>query len=402
MSLDYVRFKILNPDTSKLLRSKSLDFKGEYSESTGEIFQNKLIAEFHFCKVEVYKSGSVYFSGSIHKLYNSLHNILAPNYNKTRHYKGYNGNQFNLSNIIEIRNYLSQLLHCKPKQMLFKNIEVGFNLPLPFNPQKFLTGLLYHNGTQFEHSRNKRLWVAYKNDYRIKIYNKGEQYKLNCHTLRYEIHYDRMKAIKTFGDINRNTLSKAHELTIKEYCKIVYYDNTIRKKELSKPQQKAIKNYSNVRYWMEILKPTKRDKPKKKLNEIILNHSDNLKQIILQEISKTGVIITQQYIPKKNKTGVIITYSIKGVNITPTVQRICPVTGVNISMQKDSSKLLSNTGLRWLFSNNKKEFNKWVDILLTGNYNKYEKDIFSKLSKQIRNRYYNNYDLYNSNQLKIW
>ena len=421
--LDYVKFKILDTNLDKIINSNNLDFKGNYSESTGEIIDKKLVAELHFCKVEVFKSGSVFFYGSIHKLYNSLNDIKAPNHKESKNYKGFNGSQFTLAYIDEVRIYLTKLLHCNPQQMVFENIEIGLNLPLLFNPQKFLTGLLFHNGTQFEHSRRKRLWVALKNDYRIKVYNKSEQYGMPENIMRYELHYDRMAkinqlGIKTFEDISAETLSKAHRLLLDEFANIVYYDNTIRQNKLSKVQINALTKYSNVRYWIDFLPPNKRYEPKQKLNEIITNHSDNLKGKILCKIEKTGVIITRHLEPKtgvintrefeakntsKNKqTGVIITHSSIDVNLTLDNQRICPITSIDISMQKQGSILLSNTGLKHLEKTDKNKFDFFVQTLLTGNTNKFEKDIYSKLSKQIRNRFYNRSMMSFMNQQKLF
>lgn len=41
-------------------------------------------------------------------------------------------------------------------------------------------------------------------------------------------------------------------------------------------------------------------------------------------------------------------------------------------------------------------FNFLKNTLLTGNYNKYENTIYDMMSKQIRNKYYNNPSKYNT------
>jgi hypothetical protein len=71
-------------------------------------------------------------------------------------------------------------------------------------------------------------------------------------------------------------------------------------------------------------------------------------------------------------------------------------------MQKGDSNLLSNNGLQHLEKNDLKEFERIKDIFLTGNYNKFETDIYSMISKQIRNRYYNNRDLYSPMQIPLF
>ena len=412
MSLDYVKLKIRNPNINKILQSKKLNFKGNYSQSTGEIFETKLIAKIHYCKVEVFKSGSVYFTGSVHKLFNSLNGILAPNYTKSKKYTGYNGNQFTIENIETVKVYLTRLLYCSANQMVFKNIEIGLNLTVLFNPQKFLTGLLYHRGKQFEHSLNKSLWVAFKNDYRMKLYNKSKQYGMSNYTLRYELHFDRMARIINLGiatleDVTKITLNKVHRLVlINEFSEIVYYDNTISKEKLTRRQLSDLTKYRDVRYWIEDLKSNKRDAPRKKLTEIIVNHSSNLKSQIIINITKTGVINTRYFNSNNSKikkqTRVINTHSNINVFVTPITKRFCPITKVDISMQKANSNLLSNTGLRHLEKTNIEKFNFLVQKLITGNHNEFEENIYSKISKQIRNRYYNNSILHNLAQQRLF
>ena len=90
--IDYIKLQILNINIDKLLNNKKLDFKTVVSESTGEI-STKRIATFHYCKITVYDTGIVIFQGSIHKLFNSVKGIIAPNYNQ-ENYKGFNGNDF--------------------------------------------------------------------------------------------------------------------------------------------------------------------------------------------------------------------------------------------------------------------------------------------------------------------
>jgi hypothetical protein len=70
---------------------------------------------------------------------------------------------------------------------------------------------------------------------------------------------------------------------------------------------------------------------------------------------------------------------------TPILKE-CLLTGLDIAMQRADSKYLSNTGLKFLEINNLPTFLILKKSLLTGHVNKFEKDIYSKMSKQIRNR----------------
>src|SRR5690606_31880189 len=133
-------------------------------------------ADYHYCKIIVYDSGLVLFSGSIHKLWNSLNGVSAPNKRECKNYKGFNGNQFTLKNVLEAREHLQELFDCEAEQMMFKNIELGINATPLFNPQQYIKGLLYHNGKLFESRYNEHFAQVIHQRYYIKIYNKSNQY----------------------------------------------------------------------------------------------------------------------------------------------------------------------------------------------------------------------------------
>lgn len=295
--IDYIKVLLLNIDVSRLLAQPNLDFKTIVSKQTGEL-GDKQVAILHYCKIIVYDSGVVLFSGSIHKMYNSLNNIKAPNYKTKKQYKGYNGNQFKLVNILEVRTHLANLFDCQPHQMKFQNIEFGVNTEPKFNPDTFTKGLLYHNGEPFEYRYNNNYTQVIHQRYIFKIYNKGNQYGMNINTLRIELKYRKMIEIvdfeiETFADISINTLNNAKQELLKRFDEVVYYDYSIDKKSQCSNVRKSLSKYSNPRYWLVALKSNQRDRPKKRLKKIINNYSDNLHSQLKQEIINKCVIINQ-------------------------------------------------------------------------------------------------------------
>jgi hypothetical protein len=189
--------------------------------------------------------------------------------------------------------HLEALFACKAYQMAFQNIELGINTVLQFNPQCFIKGLLYHNGKLFEYQQNEHFAQVTHQRYILKIYNKSNQYGMNKHSLRVELHIKKMQeikhlGIKTFADINPNTLNKAIQLIQQRFDELCYYDYTISKKNLNVSQKHALESYSNPRYWIHTLKPNKRDKHKKKLIDFNTIHSNNLHQQIKNEIAQKG------------------------------------------------------------------------------------------------------------------
>ena len=309
----------------------------------------------------------VIFTGSIHKMWNELNGIKAPNHNENKPYKGFNGNQFTINDILNIRKHLEVLFDCCATQMVFQNIEFGVNTILNFNPILYLKGLLYHKNTLFDFSHSGNNAQAVHQWFIFKIYNKSFQYKMSENVLRVELKIMKMielkeSGIKTFADINQNTLLKAQGLLLKRFDEVMHYDYTIEKSILTKREKQLLANYSNPRYWIEDLKPIHRDRHKKKLIKITAIYSNNLHQQIKNEIIKKCVTINRL---SQNTKCVIFNPSSIEVNITQNSIEIdavktttCKLTGLNISMQKDNSILLSHTGLKYYYNTDRNTFEK--------------------------------------------
>ncbi len=403
--IDYVKILLKDIDVDRL--SEKLDFKFEVTENTGEPSTKKSV-DYHFCKITIYDSGLVLFIGSIHKLWNSLHNVLAPNHEEWKTYKGYNGNQFTMNDIVEIRQHLEILFNCNAEQMVFQNIEFGINTTPGFNPQLFLKGLLYHNGKPFEFKHDEHFAQSKHQRYYFKIYNKSNQYGMQEDTLRIELKLiasDQFAplGIKTFADINTLTLNKANELLLKRFDEVVYYDNTIVKENLKERQKRTLERYSNPRCWIDSLTKQKRYKHKIRLQDFILKHSANLHQQIRQDIDAKFSIINRLFESKKGLPITKVSETLKGLPITSSSigvisnlntgkkhDRKCRVTRVDISMQKQGSVLLSHTGLKYYFKNDKNEFEKIKNKYLSKKWiNANFETQIKELAHNIRNKHNN-------------
>ncbi len=319
--IDYTKILLKNIDVAKL--KNKLPSILNVAEDTGEILGQEI--KLHFCTIRINKNNIVEFVGSIHKFYNEMKGVKAPNHKEFRTYKGYNGNLFTLKNILEVRDYLCDLFACTPQQMEFQNIEFGINANVDFNPQIFIKGLLFHNGKGFEFNHNRNYAQVGHQRFYIKIYNKSLQYRMSKHTLRFELKLIKSReiiktGIKTFADVDAETLTKAKKMLLQRLNEVVYYDNTISKKTLTQSKQNALNRYSNIVYWLDEVQPQHRNRPKKKLNNLIVNYSDNLKKKLKQKIIEKCVIINRPFEQKKdtskNKKCVIINSSNIGVNIT--------------------------------------------------------------------------------------
>ena len=77
--VDFVKIEIPFYNSVKLLKNKLLDFKGNYSMTSGEVNEIKIIAEYNGMKFISYSSNRMEIRGSIHKYFNFLSKVKAPN-----------------------------------------------------------------------------------------------------------------------------------------------------------------------------------------------------------------------------------------------------------------------------------------------------------------------------------
>jgi hypothetical protein len=301
--VDYTKIYLLNIDVQKLLKSTKLDFKSQISITTGLINETVFVAKYHFCKITIQtikeegkpERAHVFFVGSIHKLWNDLNGIKAPNYDEKKLYKGFNGNLFTLNDIVEVRTHLEDLFDCKASQMIFQNIEFGVNIILDYNPILFIKGLLYHKNIMFEFSHKGNSSQVIHCNYLLKIYSKLYQYGMAENVIRIELKTLKMDGlkdkyifidIKTFEDINENNLAEVTKLLIKRFNEIRHYDYSIDKKRLTGRKLNAARDYSNPRYWINDLEPNKRDRHLKRLDSITTKFSKKRFQKIGIDIEK--------------------------------------------------------------------------------------------------------------------
>lgn len=314
--VDYTKIYLINIDVQKLLKSKVLDFKSTISKTTGEINESVFIAKYHFCEITIQtikeegkpERTHVFFIGSIHKMWNELNGIKAPNYDEKKLYKGFNGNQFTLNDIVEVRTHLECLFDCKASQMIFQNIEFGVNIILDYNPILFIKGLLYRQNIMFEFSHCGNTSKVIYCNYLLKIYSKSYQYGMAENVIRIELKTLKMDGLKdkhipidinTFKDINENTLDQVSKLLIKRFNEIRHYDYSIDKKKLTERKLNAIGNYSNPRYWINDLEPNERYRHLTELDSITTKFSKKRFQKIGIEIKKKCSMINRLF---HNKT----------------------------------------------------------------------------------------------------
>lgn len=355
--IDFIKIIIKNLNPAILEANTSLDFYDNINLSTGEIkttnrtgqkitpYKNAFYKGLEF---KIYDTGLITLSGSLHKYWNS---------------GAHNYNDFNLEAFLWVLNDLKHKFNIAPEQCILKCLEVGINIILPIPTNQFLDYCFLHKTKPFEYQKNSdegKYKQVQHSQYIIKIYNKALHYKKNfdikTEIMRFEIKYTKMQKLNERGiynlqDLVNYGLHNFKDELLNEFNNILFYDNTIQSKS------KSILHYKNALYWIELLN--------KKPNDLFNYHRNHLRKLTSTTSQKIQ-FQTSEIMSKKidflntNTTQIdpLIILSKHVVLDNPIISEniLCQVTKINISMQKNDSILLSHTGLKHYYNNDKKVF----------------------------------------------
>lgn len=280
--IDFVKVDIRGCNIEQLRANKRLDFKRKISESTGEL-DNKRIAEFHHMELHVFDSGYIQLTGSLHKAYNSLARVQSPQ--QSRKMKGFNGNQFNYTQLRFVVLRLTELIGFDPNKSILRNLEFGVNLEMGFDIPLILCNLMRHRGKPFN-TVLTYYCQAVHNQYKVKCYFKSYQYKMPENVLRFELQFKRIIKVNNLGIIavsdmlDRPKLDKLKNALIESWDEVILYDYTIEETNLEPKYMKWINRFKNTNFWNIETEPNRIDRPKKKLKHITENHSKMIQEQI--------------------------------------------------------------------------------------------------------------------------
>jgi hypothetical protein len=309
MPIDFV--KIQYTDKNYELPTDKTDFMISINNETGET-DNKKEGKYFGMQIIKYPSGRVMVKGSIHKFFNRI---------------DFNGNDFDIQNFSSALQDLETELGLKSEYCRLENIELGVNIQLPFDPNRFLQNLLFHRSVEFNKTISGSFYYqSAKTEYIIKIYNKTAQYEkrlkkivqnanlttkqeqeetrflktsiekqLNPNILRFEIKFLKMNIVNNLGVIYLPDIFKPgiiqplKNLLLKEFHEVYFYDYTIDETKMKLPEINKLKDYRNPNYWLNL---SKKDKyyHKKRFEEMTMKYSQNLKgkisELIEQKMEK--------------------------------------------------------------------------------------------------------------------
>ncbi len=385
--IDFVKISIKGISPKQLEQNPLLEFFGNFNRESGHIRTTnkhgkpiipRQTAFYNSLQFSIYDNGSITVEGSLHKYWN----------------KGaHNYNDFNLNALNEVIKELKHLFNISPDQCYLRQLELGVNIRPPIPSKNIIDYCFLHKTTPFEFIKNSdegKYKQAEHSQYFIKIYDKARHYKqfnIKGEILRFEIKYRKMeilnkKGIFTLDQLLKYGLYNFKSGLIEQWQNVLFFDKTIKSKTI------RLMYYKDQNYWRELLERKSKsafNKHRTELDNLIVNHSENIKEQVKNRIAQKidfltsrGAQIDSLYI------GSILTPPL--IEIRTENERICMVTGLNISMQKDKSLMLSHTGLKYYFRTDKKIFEQVKRKYLLTRYNNDKiRDQIERIAHNIRN-----------------
>lgn len=240
--IDYIRSMNLNIDPSTILNNKLLRFPQLIDPKTGEIINRNRYAAYKGLRFTVSTDGNLRLSGSLHMYKNNGE---------------HNHDDFIYADLVDVVQELNKEFGIDPWRVSINNIEIGVNIQLPYSADRFIDSLVTHSYLQFipQIEYNKHYSQVKYDQYHIKIYNKGKQYKLKKNLLRFEIKIVRMAKLKAYGiseliDIlDYDKLYSLKDLLLDVFKDIIFFDSTIDTEQTEDSSKELLRNGSNPNYW---------------------------------------------------------------------------------------------------------------------------------------------------------
>jgi len=351
--IDFIKYELKNLNPDILEGNSYLDFHSKVSTKTGQL-STYMNAYYKGLEFKIYESTTanpirrITVEGSLHKFWNN---------------GAHNFNDFGINEITSALKELKAKFNINSKYCFLKQLELGVNINPSIKTKTLLKQCLLHKTDRLKwiYTADEGNYIQAKHQrYILKIYDKKTHYKnkgfdIKDEVLRIEMKYIKMpffhsKNIFTLQDLLQYGIEKFTPQLLSNWDQVLFYDYPI----LDNTLYKNI--YSSANYW-ESLSKSNRQYHRQNLKQLIEGKSNSLKAEIRNKIEKKAKMLnieTNQINPLY--IGLKRTVS-TSENIDPN-RRFCQVTGLNISMQKEDSILLSHTGLKYYFKTDKKVFDE--------------------------------------------
>lgn len=350
---------------AKLVFGKPGTFTNEGDFIPTKNFKAECVAEYKNLKFEIFKSGRIKLSGSLHVFWNN---------------GKHNYNNFDFKALQEVLNEIAGQLDLDLKRATIHHMEYGVNLTdLAYSASQIVQHLMIHSGKGGPKMFGKstfgtpsEFYSIERKEFILKCYSKSKHYNLiGTNIFRVENKILKSRELKKFKinslfDLRNSTIINILLYRLLDiWDEVLINDWTIRELELTKNQRINLKEYRNPVFWVDLHQETRtrnRNRFRTKIglyNSIVENYSENIHRIIRDSIiqqwtnntlgNNTEVQTEKCKIttitPKPKKSDKVQDHLyIKG-DLASIHFKVCSVTGINISSQKESSHFLSKQSI---------------------------------------------------------
>ena len=379
--IDFLKYEIIDTSITSIEGSLLLDFHSKVNLSTGEVgsYSNAYYKGLEFKKYEPTQAnpqGRITIEGSLHKFWNN---------------GAHNFNDFGVDEVSQVLQELSDSFQIQTENCRLINLELGVNINPPIKTKCVLQRCLMHKRDVLKsvYTKDEGNYIqSQKQRHVIKLYDKKTHYvnrgfEIKDEIMRVEIKFSKMYQLNQLGiftllDLMKFDLRSFKGLLLKEWDNVLLYDDEVLR------GTKNEHSYGSNLYWQglnnELFKYHRRS-----LKKLASSNPNNLHKVIRDLIAEKVDSLTE----KTTQINHLYIPLLKGVYDTKD-RRFCKVTGLNISMQKEDSFLLSHTGLKYYFKTDKKVFNEVKRKYLTNNWmNEPLKIQIREIAHSIRTKRYN-------------
>jgi len=346
--------------------------------------------------------------------YHHLEISISPHY----HYNNYlhNGNDFPPQICIKTLTDILQYISVKPNEMdtlKVVNMEFGLNLIPATDIKNLINNILYFKKTAFIIPQPENPYfkitdaTKFKN---IKAYAKGLQfaefpeYGINPNTFRFEVKSKKSANIERYGIDKVSDLFKIEvyqrlgQELLNEWENVLITIQNPDFSTLKSDDVLFVRRADKMDFWTGLVADTNRNKfarYKEKYYKILTGKNNLHTQIKGQIIDKLLLWSSGAYFPQrhpinsgKHQNAQPYLKEINGQSAPPPqLNRLCLVTGLDISMQKKTSKYLCSAGLKYYKENDPETYRKIEEKYLPRtNSADSLKDQIYYIAHNIRNR----------------
>ncbi|MBK9961677.1 MAG: hypothetical protein IPP06_10225 [Saprospiraceae bacterium] len=416
--IDYISLDISYIGKQKLLSNPHLNFERPFRiKENGEIeviefekgkVRPELEANYKNLKFQIYRNGAIFLKGSLHVFWNDgIHNY----------------NDFGIEDLKTVLVELETKFVIIPDRTKIRHLEFGVNIQdLPHDTHTIIKNIMFHTGKgkphEFiyikQHTPSEFKTIEPRGGFSIKCYDKAKHKGQEGKIFRFECKAQNSSTLKSIevqhlSDlINTDAVNRLGNRLIQLWRETIIRDWTINRDGIRKKDRNNLKDWQNTNYWLELYEETRdkgRNKFSRELNkykQLVKEHGGNVHQTIEDSISKKWCILqTAKNIDRKGQVVHITPIILHNLapHQSPTITdsenapgtsletRVCKVTGIDISHQKEGSSFLSENTIKTIKENEPKIY-EYLKLKF-GPKLKQPKDQageFEMIAKNIRNQ----------------